>query len=165
MAEKLYDQEQVDSLVTAAVDKTVGEEKANFDKELASVRAELAQATEESEKASAELVSLRETIAEKDEAVRLTILADERAARVKEVASFTDDELEQRKDRWSLMTEDEFGLTLKDFEAIATAATTKSSKDDKKTAPVSKFEQARDKASDSDGEDGSAASRLIVSLN
>jgi len=166
MAEKLYDQEQLDSLVSAAVEKTVGEEKAGFDKELASVRAELTQASEDTEKANAELVSLREDIAEKDEAARLAILADERAASVKEATSFTDDELEQRKERWSQMSEDEFGLTLKDFETIAIAATGKKSseKDEENKAPKSKFEQAREEASEDD-EGGSAAFKLLGSMN
>lgn len=165
MAEKLYDQEQVDSLVSAAVDKTVGEEKAGFDKELASVRAELAQAIEDKDTASAELVSLREDVDEKAEATRLTILADERAARVKEVASFTDEELEQRKERWSLMSDDEFEETLVDFKAIATAATAKSSSktEEKNKVPVSKMEQAREEASEED--EGSPALKLLGSLN
>lgn len=165
MADKLYDQEQVDSLVTAAVDKTVSEGKADFDKELASVRAELAQATEESDKAKAELVSLREDIDEKEEAERLALLADERAASVKEVTSFTDDELAERKERWSLMSEDEFALTLTDFKAIATAATESSTKKvEKKTAPSSKLSGAREKASE-DEDSSSAASKFLVSLN
>lgn len=165
MADKLYDQEQVDSLVTAAVDKTVSEGKADFDKELASVRAELTQATEESDKAKAELVSLREDIDEKEEAERLALLADERAASVKEVTSFTDDELAERKERWSLMSEDEFALTLTDFKAIATAATESSTKKvEKKTAPSSKLSGAREKASE-DEDSSSAASKFLVSLN
>lgn len=166
MAEKLYDQEQVDSLVAAAVEKSVAGEKADFDKELASVRVELSQATENFDKANADLEALRKDVDEKVEADRLDVLADERAARVKEVASFTDDELEQRKERWANMSEDEFNETLADFDAIATAAAAKqsSNKEEKEKAPKSKMAQAREEASEK-REGGSAAFELLGSLN
>src|SRR6056300_439419 len=146
--EKLYDQAQLDSLVSAAVEKTVGEIKEAHDKEIVAVRAELAQAQEELEKAAEANETLRAEAAEKEETERLRMLADERAARVKEVASFTDEEIDERKARWAAMNEEDFEKTLEDFSAIAIAAKASSEESgEKKKAPESKLGQEREAAS------------------
>jgi hypothetical protein len=162
--EKLYDQTQLDSLVSAAVEKAVGELKEAHDKELVAVRAELAQATEDLEKASADAEILRAEAAEKAEAEKLRVLGDERAARVEEVASFTDEELGERKARWAAMSDEDFEQTLRDFAAIATAAKNSSEESvEKKKLPESKFGQEREEASDKSGE--APAFALIRGMN
>lgn len=145
--DKLYDQAQLDALVSAAVDKAVGEIREAHDKDLVAARADFAQAQENLEKANADLEILRADIAAKEEAMRLSEVAKERAARVKEVASFTDEEIEERQDRWAAMEDEEFEKVLEDFTAIATAAKASVSTD-KKKAPESQFGQERESASD-----------------
>jgi len=161
---KLYDQEQVDSLVVSAVDKTVGEVTAELDKELVSVRAELAQAQELLTETKSELEKLHADIAEKDEATRLVLLGDERAESVSEVATFTDDELEDRKARWAAMSAEDFEVTLEDFRTIAKAASKTSEKEEKKvTKKTTEVALERDTASDD--EDSEPVASFLGTLN
>lgn len=130
MSDSIYSQEQVDSLVAAAVDKTVGEVTTELDKELVQVRAELEQAQETITTRDAEIVTLNTDITDRDEASRLAELGDERVALVTEVASFTDEELAQRKSRWASMSDEDFTETLADFKAISEAASVSDDSDD-----------------------------------
>ena len=149
--EKLYDQKQVDSLVSAAVEKAVGEAKADLDKELVTVRTELEQATESIETKDGEIETLKTNITDRDEAKRLDALGDDRVASVKEIASFSDDELSERKERWAAMSDEEFASTLEDFKAIVETASKSSDDDDKKTkTPDTKFDGTRETASNKD---------------
>lgn len=162
--EKLYDQKQVDSLVSAAVEKAVGEVKSELDNELVTVRAELEQATESIEAKDGEIATLKKNIADRDEAARLDSLGNDRVAQVKEVASFSDDELSERKERWAAMSDEEFASTLEDFKAIVETASKSSDDNDKNTkTPDTKFEGTRETASEK--KDKTTVKSFFGSLN
>ena len=150
MSDSIYSQEQVDSLVAAAVDKTVGEVTTELDKELVQVRAELEQAQETITTRDAEIVTLNTDITDRDEASRLAELGDERVALVTEVASFTDEELAQRKSRWASMSDEDFTETLADFKAISEAASVSDDSDDDDDDPETALDITREIASEDD---------------
>ena len=161
MSDSIYSQEQVDSLVAAAVDKTVGEVTTELDKELVQVRAELEQAQETITTRDAEIVTLNTDITDRDEASRLAELGDERVALVTEVASFTDEELAQRKSRWASMSDEDFTETLADFKAISEAASVSDDSDDDDDGdPETALDITRELASEDD-EDASVLGTFL----
>lgn len=149
MSDSIYNQTQVDSLVAAAVDKTVGEVTTELDKELVLVRADLEQAKEEISARDVEIESLKAEIATRDEAMRLDSVGDERATLVAAVTSFSDDELANRKARWAAMSDEDFSEILNDFKAINESASV-SDNEEKEKEPVTAVDLTRETASEED---------------
>lgn len=152
MSDGIYNQTQVDSLVAAAVDKTVGEVTTELDNELVLIRADLEQAKETIEARDAEIETLKTEIADRDEASRLAETGDERVALVAAVTSFSDDELANRKARWAAMSEEDFTEILDDFKAINESASVSDDSDDDDSEPETALDQTRETASENDEE-------------
>lgn len=150
MSDSIYSQEQVDSLVAASVDKTVGEVTTELDKDIVQIRAELEQAKETITAQDAEIETLKTDIADRDEASRLAEMGDERAALVADVTSFTDEELAQRRARWAAMSEEDFVETLADFKAINESASVSDESDDDEKEPETALDITREIASEDD---------------
>jgi chromosome segregation ATPase len=149
---KIYDQATVDALVAAAVESAVKEAREETDAEVIRLNAELEQAQSELTEAKASVEDLESSISERDEAARLGKLAEERAKQVSEKASFTDEQIDERKERWAKMPDEEFEALLAEYELVAAAAAEGKREKPKPKAPVTRFDQARDTSNSNDGE-------------
>lgn len=154
----IYTQEQADSLVKSAVDAAVAEAKKEADAELL----QLNEQVEELNKALAErdetINGFEAEIAAREEAERLAELRDARVEQVKAVASFSEEQIDARKDRWAKMDEDEFDSLLADYKEIASASP-KNEKKEKKTS----FDGTRQTAGDNTENEFTALKALFSS--
>lgn len=122
VSDAIFSQEQHEQLLAAAVERAKEEAQAETDADILRLNEQLKQA-EESATAQAERISeLEAQIADREEQDRLKELADERAEQVKAVATFSDEQIEQRKMSWAKKDEDEFNSLLEDYKEIAKAA-------------------------------------------
>lgn len=147
-----FTQEQHDALLASAVDRAVAESNQALDAEVLRLNAQL----EEVEKAASEkderIAELEKNIEDRDEAVRLEALADERVAAVKAVASFTDEQIKTRRESWSRMEETAFAAYLEDIKVAV--AVKEEAKEDDSDASDSSFDGTRETA----GEEGTEVS-------
>ena len=146
--EKIYDQQTVDTLVASAVEKAVTEAKDSMDKEIVRLNAELEKAQSDLETAQAEKEKLEGEIRERDEQARLDVLADDRATQVRDLKIFSDDQIDERKERWAKASDEDFTELLSEYKMIADAATKKKVDGDK--APDTLLDTARDNSQDSE---------------
>lgn len=125
---------------TAPLNEKIAELEADLDK--ATLRAEEAEKTvEETEKYWKDLETQEAVKAERE------ARKADRVEKVKEVASFSDDYIEQRADAWAELSDEDFAAVLEDWKAIAT----KSPKEGKKEEEIPEtFLTATGKKSDND---------------
>ena len=146
VAETIYTHEQHETLLNAAVEGAVAEAKEEGD-------AELLQANDRIKELEADLAARDETIAgleaekaEREEKDRLEALAAERVEKVKEVASFTDEQISARRDRWARMDEEDFDSMLTDYKELGSQS--------KAVETASSFDGTRSTAGTEDDEFG-----------
>lgn len=156
VSDKVYTQEALDALLADARSKAAEEARAETDKALAEVQAQLADKEAALDTATSRVEELENEISKRDEEARLAEIADERAAKVAEVTDFSDDQIEQRKATWAAMSEEAFESVLADFKAVTESAKAHSDKGDDKKPPASKFSGTRETA----GEAGTDTKRL-----
>jgi len=145
-------QEQHEQLLSAAVERAEAEARAKADADVLSLNEQVEALTKERDELNDKLSELQRVIADSEEADRLSKLGDERAAAVKAVASFTDEQLEERKESWAKQDEEAFNAYLEDIQEVAKAAAKASNGD--KGAPKTSFDGTRATA----GEEGTEAS-------
>lgn len=123
MADATITQEAHEALLESAVAKAKAETndavRAEVDAEVLALNGELATANEKIESLEAELATLRKDIEDREEAARIEALAVERVELVKAVASFSDEQIEKRRNDWASMSEDSFGSYIEDLRAVA----------------------------------------------
>lgn len=160
VAEKILDQDQHDQLVAAAVEKAVAEARAEADKEILRLTTELDNFKDQLEKSEQRIEELDTEIARRDDEARLRELADERAKKIKEVANFSDEQIESRKDGWAKLDEAQFEAVLEDFKTVVAQAKEVAQES---TKPETSFSGTRETA----GEDGSEfkALRRLLQVN
>jgi hypothetical protein len=150
-----FSQEQHEQLLEAAVLKATEEvtatAAAEHDASILDLNQKLEAANQALAERDTEIEGLKSTISDRDEADRLAKLADERVEQVQEVATFTEEQLEERAPRWAAMDEQTFEGVLADYKAVATAAAAKPN-GERKTA----FDGTRATA----GEEGTEESAL-----
>lgn len=157
VSDKVYDQEAVDALLSAARNKAAEEASVEADKRIAELEATLAEKDETLATAKARVEELEGEIAEAAETARLADLADERASQVTEVTKFSEEYVTDRKEAWAKMSDDEFAQTLKDFEEITEQASKSDDDDDDGKPPKkSNLDSSRETA----GDKGSNINRL-----
>ncbi len=153
--EAKFTQEQLDALVSAAVEKATEEAAAEVtattDAETLRLNEQLKQAEDKAEVAEAQVSKLETSISDQVEANRLAELADTRAELVKTAVNFSDEQIESRKESWSKKTDEEFDALVEDYKAAAEAATAKSNDDGDEGKPKSKFDGTRTTAGDETG--------------
>ncbi len=150
--EAKFTQEQLDALVSAAVEKATDEATADSDAETLRLNEQLKQAEEKAEAAETQVSELETSISDQVEAIRLAELADTRAELVKTAVNFSDEQIEARKESWSKKTDEEFDALVEDYKAAAEAATAKS-EENEEGKPKSKFDGTRITAGDNTGPD------------
>lgn len=149
MSDTTFTQEELDAAVSKAVDEATkslkdevadlrtDQEKAAVEARIAEVRSELEEKVEAAEAAKTE-AEARATAAEEareavvtylegekaaaDAAAELAAKAEERKAVVKEIATFTDEELDAKATRWAEMADEDFDEYVEDLKATATKA-------------------------------------------
>ena len=151
MDEAKFTQEQLDQLVSAAVEKAKEEASASTDAEILRLNEQLKQAEEKAEASEAKVSELEASISERDETERLAKLADDRAALVKAAVNFSDEQIDARKASWASKTEEEFEALIEDYKAAAEAATASSEGEGEGTPPESSFDGTRQTAGDQTG--------------
>lgn len=154
--EAIFTTEQHEQLLSAAVESAKAEATTDADAEVLSLNEQLKLAEEKTEAAETKVTETETKVTElessnsdRDEAERLSELADERAELVKAAVNFTDEQIEARKESWAKKDDEEFEALVEDYKAAAEAATSKS--DEKKKTPVSKFDGIRVTAGDDTG--------------
>jgi hypothetical protein len=149
--EAKFTQEQLDQLVSAAVEKATDSAKAETDAEILRLNEQLKQAEDKAEAAETKVTELETSISDRDEADRLAELADERAKLVKAAVNFSDEQIESRKASWATKTDEEFDALLEDYKAAAAAKASDGKGDE--TPPPTGFDGTRDTAGDKTGPD------------
>ncbi len=130
--DKIFSQEQLDTLIASAVESANAKFVTENEETLLTLRTELEDSQAATVKALEEVKAGKDLIAERDETARLKTLGEDRVKKVKEVASFTDEELEARRERYAKMSDEEFDLQLADYKAIIEAASASGTGDAKK---------------------------------
>ncbi len=149
-AEAIFTTEQHEQLLSAAVEKATETAQTDFDAEILRLNEQVKQADEKTEVAETKFSTLETSNSERDEAERLSTLADVRAELVKAAVNFDDEQIDSRKESWATKTEEEFDSLLEDYKAAATAAVTKSKEKEEKP-PKTKFDGTRITAGDETG--------------
>lgn len=108
----------VEAAVTAAVEEANGR-IAELEGQL---DAAVIKANESAEAHDSLVAYLSEQAAEAERQALIAARRTERVGQVREVANFTDAQLEERADRWAAMEDDEFAAALADYRDIAAAA-------------------------------------------
>lgn len=110
----------------SAAGAKVAEAKAQFDAELSELNSKLDAAVLEAQAAKGEreaIVAYLASVKEDNErAAEIARIREERVARVKEVASFTDEYIADRAEAWAALSEEAFEATLADWKAISEKA-------------------------------------------
>lgn len=118
-AEKIYSQEQLDSVLKAAVDVAVADAKKEADAELLQANSELEALKASVATHEARIKDFESEIEQREEQERIEALATDRVKEIRVVASFTDEQVDARKERWAKMTEDDFKALIEDYREIA----------------------------------------------
>ncbi len=154
----IFTEEQHQQLLTSAVEEASKAAVATADAEILTLNEQLDAAKAQLVEKETQVTELETKISDRDEQDRLNKLAGERVAAVKAVANFTDEQIEDRQESWSKMSEEDFAAYLEDIQAVAKAAVEKKTDDPPKT----KFDGTRDTAGD-DGTEGSALGEFFES--
>jgi len=120
--QKIFTQEQHEQLLATAVERASAEARAEADAEVLSLNEQLEAATKAADEATRAIAELEAAIAERDEAERLATLVGERVESVKAVATFSDEQIEKRKESWSKMDDEAFAIYLEDLQSVAESA-------------------------------------------
>lgn len=148
--DKIYDQNALDALIAAEVEKAVSEASAELTSELDETRAANEALTSALEASKTEVEDLKTQIESRDEAARLTDLSNARAEQVREAKLFNEEQIEERKDTWAKMDEGAFEALLKDYSLVVETA--QAVEDNKKVS--TKVDLTRETA----GEEGTESS-------
>lgn len=136
----IFTQEQHELLLASAVERASTAARAEADAEVITLNEQLTAATQTITERDATIEALRASIAEREEKDRLDALAEERAAQVKEVANFSDEQVSKRMADWAKMSDETFSVYLEDIREAASA------KGDKDKAGDTKFDGTRESA-------------------
>ncbi len=148
----IFTEEQHQALLASAIEAAKEEAKASNDAEILTLNEQLDTAKGQLEEKGTEVEDLETKISDRDERDRLDKLSGERVAAVKAVANFTDEQIDDRKESWAKMSEEDFEAYLGDIQVVAKAAVEK--KTDGK--PKTDFDGTRATA----GDDGTETSAL-----
>lgn len=157
--EKLFTEEQHEALVASAVEKAIAEAAKANDVEILALNEKLVAAEEIIAERVAEIGAFEAAVAAREEADRLSAMADDRASLVKAVANFSDEQIEQRRMSWAKMDEEDFNAYLEDIKVVA--STSKSADED---LSKTKFDGTRETAGESGTEKGIIAAFLKTGL-
>jgi hypothetical protein len=155
LADNMLTQEQHEQLLASAVEKATTEAAATVDAEVLSLNEQLDEAKSALAAKDEEIATLKSSIDERAEEDRLEALATERVAQVKEVASFSDEQIVSRRAAWAKMDEGDFGAYLEDIKAVAAV------KSDDGDAPKTDLDGTRATAAD-DGSEKSVISTFLL---
>lgn len=156
VSDKVYDQATLDALLADARTKAADDARAEADAKVTELQATLAERDTALAAVQAEVENLKTEIAEREEAERIEALADERAAKVAGVTSFSDEQIAERKLTWAGMTEEAFEATLADLKAVTESAKAHSNG----KLPKTKVEGTRETAGES-GTDFAGLRKLL----
>ncbi len=163
MAEKdpVLNQEQHEALVASAVEAAVTETQTEVEAEVLRLTTELDEANTALAGSQEKVSELETANVEREQLADEAELADTRAKLVSEIAAFTDEQLEVRKESWGKLTEEEFDSQLASYQEIVDAAKANVNGGGNGAggapAPKTKLEMAR--ASDGDTGDSIAVVR------
>lgn len=115
-------QEQHESLLTSAVTAAVAEVRSEVEAEVLRLTTELDETKAALAEAETKVQELEDASAERERKAAEAELAEARAEQVSEIAAFTEEQLEARKESWGAMTEEEFASTLDSYREIVEAA-------------------------------------------
>jgi len=144
----IFTQEQHEQLLATAVEKATAEATATADAEVLSLNEKLEAATKELDEAARAVADLETQITDRDEADRLAALEGERVAAVQAVVTFSDEQVEKRKESWSKMDDEAFVAYLEDIKEAAKASESDDDDDDDDDAPETSFDGTRTTADD-----------------
>lgn len=148
----IFTQEQHEQLLATAVEKATAEATATADAEVLSLNEKLEAATKELEDAARAVADLETQITDRDEADRLETLEGERVAAVQAAVTFSDEQVEKRKESWSKMDEEGFDAYLEDIKEAAKASASDDDDDDDDDAPDTSFDGTRTTADEKEKE-------------
>lgn len=118
----------------SAIEAKISEAKAEAETKVAELQAELDTTTLKAQKADEEkqeiLAWLEAEAKSAEERAALEARRDERIAKVREVASFSDEYVEKRAEGWAAMSDEAFEAALEDWKAVAGEKKQGDSKDD-----------------------------------
>lgn len=162
-------QEQHEALLARAVEAAIAttevEVRSEVEAEVLRLTTELDEVKANLATAETEVQELKEATAERERLAAEAELAEARAEQVSEIAAFTDEQLEVRKESWGKMTEDQFAETLASYQEIveaAKAAVNDGGNGDGGTpAPKTKFDGTRASAA-KEGTDVSVVRRFLT---
>jgi uncharacterized protein YhaN len=188
MSDKTYSQTELDTAVAAAVTDAVkplreeldglkaSKEEKDFESRIATAKAELEEQikslqgeldtanlkAEQATKQHEDLVAaLEQAKVEQEAAAELARRRDERLAKVREVASFSDEYIEKAADRWAALSDEDFAALVADWVEVAGKKTDAASQND--LPPASAMTASR---SDADKSSRSALREVMdLSLN
>lgn len=138
---KIFTQEQHEQLLASAVEKASTEASAKMDGEVLRLNEQLEEAQAALTQRDEEIEALQAKITERAEEDRLAEVASERIKLVRAAANFTDEQIEERSERWAKMSEEDFTSYLDDLREVA-----KASPGEEKKVPETKFEGTRESA-------------------
>ena len=104
-------------------------------------------ATKELADSAKAVADLETQITDRDEAERLSALEVDRVEAVQAVVTFSDEQVEKRKESWSKMDDEAFADYLEDIKEAATASASDDDEDDD-DAPDTSFDGTRTTADD-----------------
>jgi hypothetical protein len=149
----IFTQEQHEQLLATAVEKASAEATATADAEVLSLNERLEAATTKLDEAAVTVSDLETQITDRDEADRLSSLEGERVDAVQAVVTFSDEQVEKRKESWSKMDDEAFADYLEDIKEAATASTSDDDDDDDDDAPKTNFDGTRTTAGADDNDE------------
>ncbi len=130
----VFTTEQHEALLASAIEEASKAAVATADAEILTLNEQLDAAKAQLEEQTTKVTELETTISDRAEEVRLEELAGERVAAVKAVANFTDEQVEERKESWAKMSEEDFEAYLADIQVVAKAAVEKKTEAPPKTS-------------------------------
>lgn len=119
LAEAIFTQEQHEQLLAAAVEKAQQSATTDADAEILALNEKLQAAENDLKSRDEEITQLKGEISSRDEKDRLDKLAGERVEKVKEVANFSEEQLDARKEKWAKMEDEDFEALLEDYKAVS----------------------------------------------
>lgn len=143
VSEAIFTQEQHEQLLASAVEKAEAEATTTADAELLTLNQRVETLEAEQTSRDERIAELEAEITKRDEEARLAEVAEARLEKVKEVASFTDEQLEARKQKWAALPDEDFEALLEDFKAVSAPPAPPKREQ-------SKFNPARETAGDND---------------
>lgn len=138
--QKIFTQEQHEQLLTSAAEKAATEATAKVDQEILRLNEQLEEAQKALTERDEKITELSEEISQRDEAARLAEVASERTKLVRAAANFSDEQVEERQERWAKMSEEDFGAYLEDLRSVAKAP------EGEENVPETKFDGTRETA-------------------